>query len=482
MPLHALLDRQLRTLGLEPGGAPSQQSWAEMLEQISGAYGEADQARNTLERANELSGAEMRELYAALAREHAALLDKRKRIQAIFEHSAVGQAVIAESGVVSEANEALASMLGTSRSELVGRELLAWTDAADREQFAESLRRLFLGEQRELATDQHWQTKDGEALWVHLNLSLVEASGSQPGFVSLFVQNVTEHKRLEIELRHAQKLESVGRLAAGIAHEINTPVQFVGDNLPFLEEAAEANRKLRLRFRELLVRALEAGWVQSSEILEAEHDADIEYLDREVPRALAQTREGLERVTTIVRALKEFAHPDDEEHTRADLNRALASTITVARSEFSRVAEVQTDFGDIPLVLCNLGDLNQVFLNILVNAAHAVGDAIGTSGRLGLIKVSTARDGDAVVVTISDDGTGIPEHVQAHIFEPFFTTKEVGRGTGQGLAMSRSIVVDRHGGRLTFKTRPGEGTSFEIRLPVEANGPSGLPEVGRVLK
>jgi signal transduction histidine kinase len=187
-------------------------------------------------------------------------------------------------------------------------------------------------------------------------------------------------------------------------------------------------------------------------------------------------------VTTIVRALKEFAHPDDEEHTRADLNRALASTITVARSEFSRVAEVQTDFGDIPLVLCNLGDLNQVFLNILVNAAHAVGDAIGTSGQLGLIKVSTARDGDAVVVTISDNGTGIPEHVQAHIFEPFCTTKEVGRGTGQGLAMSRSIVVDRHGGRLTFKTRPGEGTSFEIRLPVETNGPSGLPEVGRVLK
>lgn len=469
MELHALLIRQLRRLQLGPEVAPSPTQWTSLLERISRTYGEADQDRYTLERSIELSGTEMRDLYVALAREHDALLEKRQRIQASFDHSAIGQAVVDDSGKLTEVNQAFASMLGCSMYELIGSDLTSLdADAAPRARapVLDSLRELLLDERRELVAEQHWRTKGGSEIWVHLSLSRVQSSGSLPRFASLFVQNITEHKRLEVELRHAQKLESVGRLAAGIAHEINTPVQFVSDNLVYLEEVVATNRKVRAAFRELLERSVVAGIVQAAEITEVESAADVGYHDKEAPLALAQTRDGLERVAVIVRAMKEFAHPDTGVQAEADLNRALASTITVARSEFGRFAEVQTDFGDIPPVLCNLGDLNQAFLNILVNAAHAIADVVGTSGRLGTIRVRTAREADCVVVTISDTGGGMPEHIQAHIFEPFFTTKEVGRGTGQGLAMAHAVVVERHGGQLTFHSQLGEGTRFEIRLPI----------------
>jgi PAS domain S-box-containing protein len=466
MPFHPLLARQLHHLQLTPDHTPALETWAKLLERVDRAYTEADQDRYTLERSIEISGDEMRELYADLARKHEALLENRQRIHATFEHSAVGQAVIDEAGSCTEVNDALVAMLGYSIAELIGAKLINALAPTERAQFALSLRELLTGERQTLAAEQQWRTKQGVGLWVHLSLSLVPSSADQPRFAALFVQDITERKRLEIELRLVQKLESVGRLASGIAHEINTPVQFVGDNLPFLEEAADANRKLRGRFRELLDRAIAAGSVQAAEVDEAEHDADIEYLDKEVPRALAQTRDGLERVATIVRAMKDFAHPDAVEQANADINRALASTITVASSEYKMVAEVITDFAEIPPVLCNLGDLNQAFLNLLVNASHAIADTRGSSGRLGTIRVRTAVEGAYVLISISDTGGGIPEAVQPRIFEPFFTTKGVGRGTGQGLAISRSVIVDRHGGQLTFRTVVGEGTTFEIRLPI----------------
>jgi len=467
--LHSLLARQLRRLQLDSEHAPGLEHWEQLLERVSRAYAEADQDRYTLQRSIEVSGGEMRELYAELARKHEALLENRQRTQAIFEHSAVGQAAIDEQGCCTEANTALAVMLQLERTDLVGSKLLDLIAPTSRTAFAVPLRELLLGKRRELAVEHQWQTNAGVAPWVYVTLSLVESSAGQPRFASLFVQDITARKRLEVELRHAQKLESVGRLAAGVAHEINTPVQFVSDNLPFLEEAVEAGRRLRARFRELLDRAVAADSVKLDEVTAAERDTEIEYFDEEVPRALAQTRDGVQRVATIVRAMKEFAHTDGGGRRRADLNHALASTITVARNEFKYVAEVQTEFGDIPEVSCNLGDLNQAFLNVLVNAAHAIADVVGSSGQLGLIRVRTALDEGSVVITISDSGAGIPDELHAHIFEPFFTTKEVGRGTGQGLAIARSVVVDRHAGQLTFHSRLGEGTTFEIRLPVDAS-------------
>jgi signal transduction histidine kinase len=292
--------------------------------------------------------------------------------------------------------------------------------------------------------------------------------------VDLSVANETLTKemkarlQMEVELRQAQKLESVGRLAAGVAHEINTPVQFVSDSIYFVRDA----------MKELLDVVEKLGGVRRSvlegnpsreaatEAAAAEEAADLPYLLESLPKALDRALDGLGRVTTIVRSMKEFAHPDQKEMTTVDLNHAIQSTLTVACSEYKHVAELETDLAELPLVLCHLGDVNQVVLNLIVNAAHAIGDVVkGTDGK-GRIRVRSQRDGNNVVISIKDTGSGIPEEIRARIFDPFFTTKEVGRGTGQGLAIAHSVIVEKHGGELTFETEMGKGTTFFIRLPI----------------
>jgi len=199
----------------------------------------------------------------------------------------------------------------------------------------------------------------------------------------------------------------------------------------------------------------------------AEEELDAAFLLDEIPRALSQSLEGVTRVATIVRAMKEFAHPESKDMAAADLNKALLSTLTVAGNELKYVAEVETDFGDLPLVVCNVGDMNQVFLNLLVNAAHAIGDVMRETGKKGRITVHTQVDGCMALIAIADTGGGIPVGIRNRIFDPFFTTKEVGRGTGQGLAIARSVVVDRHKGTLTYESDVGKGTTFYVRLPLE---------------
>jgi signal transduction histidine kinase len=293
----------------------------------------------------------------------------------------------------------------------------------------------------------------------------------------------------EVELRQAQKLESVGRLASGIAHEINTPIQFIGDNTRFLQETFSTLRNLLEMYR-AIVNAAAAGAVSPilvEEVQQAMDAADLDFLVEETPKSLAQTLEGVERVATIVRAMKEFAHVDRKEKSATDINRSLLSTLTVACNELKYVAKVETELGDLPPVVCNVSDVNQVFLNLLVNAAHAIDDVTKGTGQLGLIRVRTSLEEGAVLISIADTGSGIPEDIRDKIFDPFFTTKEIGRGTGQGLAISRSVVVDRHGGTLTFTSEVGKGTTFYIRLPLgdeakpEGNRPSCQPLQGEHL-
>ena len=202
------------------------------------------------------------------------------------------------------------------------------------------------------------------------------------------------------------------------------------------------------------------------EVEQAEALADLPYLLEHIPKALARSLEGLDRVTAIVRSMKEFAHPDRREMTAVDLNQAIRSTLTIARHEYKYVADVETTFGNIPLVTCHAGDVNQVVLNIIVNAAHAIGDVVKDSGARGRIAVTTQADRESVTIAISDTGGGIPRDIQDRIFDPFFTTKTVGKGTGQGLAIARSVVVEKHRGDLTFETHDGVGTTFFIRLPI----------------
>jgi signal transduction histidine kinase len=271
-------------------------------------------------------------------------------------------------------------------------------------------------------------------------------------------------KRLEEELHQAQKLEAVGRLAAGIAHEINTPTQYIGDNTRFLADAVESLSRMLDRQRRELER------VASLEVLSRldafGDDLDLPYVRAETPRTVARTLEGVRRVATIVRAMREFAHPGQGEPVASDINRSLEATLDVARNEYRYVADVETEFGPLPLVTCRPGDLNQVFLNVIVNAAHAISDVVGGTGNRGLIRVRTVAEGDEVVVSVSDSGAGIPPEIQDKVFEPFFTTKEVGRGSGQGLSIARSIV-EKHRGSITFESAPGQGTTFHIRIPRE---------------
>jgi signal transduction histidine kinase len=282
--------------------------------------------------------------------------------------------------------------------------------------------------------------------------------------------DLTDRRSLEMELQQAQRLESVGQLAAGIAHEINTPIQYVGDNLRFLRDAYAARQPVISHYEQLR-QAAGRGEINTScldALAEAIDTADMEYLKQEIPKAIAQSLDGAERVATIVRAMKEFAHPGRKEKAAADLNKALSNTLIVARNELKYVADIETQFGDLPPVVCHLADMNQVFLNLLINAAHAIADVVKETEKKGKITVRTWRQGDQAMISISDTGCGIPEAIRSKIFDPFFTTKPVGKGTGQGLAIARSIVVEKHGGNLSFAPDGTEGTTFLISLPIES--------------
>jgi PAS domain S-box-containing protein len=314
----------------------------------------------------------------------------------------------------------------------------------------------------------------GEELWLRASSTAV-TNGPEGRQLQGLIFDITEamhaqteHALLETELRLAQKLEAVGQLAAGIAHEINTPVQFVGDTVSFLQEAFGDLMELQPA-QAAVNRAAAAGPVPA-QLLErvraAEDHADLAYLRERVPAAFERASDGLGRVAAIVGAMREFAHPPTTQQLAFDLNDALRNTLIVAANAYKYIADVTTDFGALPQVLCNGGDMNQVFINLIVNAAHAIEDQVGESGQRGSIAIHTRRDGEYVVVSITDTGGGVPAEVAGRIFDPFFTTKEVGRGTGQGLAIARTIVVERHGGTLAFDSDPGRGTTFHVRLPV----------------
>ncbi len=302
-----------------------------------------------------------------------------------------------------------------------------------------------------------------------LELRVAERTGELSTANDQLKREMEERSKIEVELRHAQKLESVGRLAAGVAHEINTPVQFVSDSLHFVRDAMKDLTGVIETLQVVNSAVLEGAPSQGAAEKAAEmiRSADLPYLFENVPPALDRAMEGLDRVAVIVRSMKEFAHPDQKEMTEVDLNRAIESTLTIARSEYKFVADLETDFGDVPRAFCHAGDVNQAVLNIVVNASHAIADVVNGTGTKGRLMVRTRHADGHVAISISDTGGGIPEGVRDRIFDPFFTTKEVGRGTGQGLAISRAVIVDKHHGTLTFETVMGQGTTFVIRLPIE---------------
>ena len=281
------------------------------------------------------------------------------------------------------------------------------------------------------------------------------------------------------ELLQAQKLESIGRLASGVAHEINTPVQFIGDSVHFLDSGLTDLLGLvaALLNSAHLVSSGQANFQDfGAEIEEITKKFDYKYLVKNLPQSVERAIEGLQRVDVIVRSMKAFAFPDQKVVSAMDINGGLTATVGIARNEYKYVAEVELDLGDIPMVDGYLGEMNQVFLNLIVNAAHAIGDVYKRTDEKGLISIRTRRDGDDVVIEISDSGSGIPAYVQSYIFDPFFTTKELGKGTGQGLAISRQVVTQKHNGEIWFTTKQDTGTTFFIRLPIRHVPKEGAPD------
>jgi two-component system, NtrC family, sensor kinase len=277
-----------------------------------------------------------------------------------------------------------------------------------------------------------------------------------------------QREQMEVQLRLSQKLESVGRLANGIAHEMNTPLQYVVTNLAFLKGALDDVQHLVTAYASAR-QALEANGAASSSlfagVVAAEANADAQLFAQDMPQAFAAVTDGLERMSGLVKSMKEFAQPEENNRCATDINDALQTTLTIAREEWQRVADVELDLAaDLPPVLCMRSEMNQVFLNLITNAAHAVADKVGTSGQRGVIRVRTQVDASGgVVVTIADTGTGIHDDVRDKIFDPFFTTKEVGRGSGQGLAIVWN-VLEKHDGKITFDTVVGKGSTFQVRL------------------
>jgi two-component system NtrC family sensor kinase len=277
----------------------------------------------------------------------------------------------------------------------------------------------------------------------------------------------TEEKRrsLERELLQANKLEAVGQLAGGIAHEINTPVQFVGDNLNFLTDALESIKSVLEKFRTAAEAAPPQKATALAEALDYAAKVDLEFLFSESPTALKESLHGIAQISRIVRAMREFAHPVSHEKEPMEINKIIETTLTVSRNEWKNAAEIALNLDpNLPTTLGFPGEISQVLLNLIINASHAIRDK--HKGQRGRIEIGTGVRNGKVCLTIADNGGGIADEIREKVFEPFFTTKEVGVGTGQGLAISRDIVVRRHGGSIRFNSTLGGGTTFEIELPI----------------
>lgn len=363
-------------------------------------------------------------------------------------------------GLIVSGNSGAEDLLGYRVAELGGAPLSRiWPDCAD-----------FVAQCLEpgaslLRGDADWVARDGRVVPVLISASVHRDRAGAPVSLVFVALDLSERRRLEVELRHAQKLESLGQLSAGVAHEINTPMQFIGDNLHFIRDAIQNLQPLLDALPQLREQLPDAA---AQAMIPLEVEADLTFVRQRLPRALDRALEGVRRVSHIVEAMRAFCHPQTE-MSSVDLNKGLRDTLTVAHNEYRYIADLECDFGELPDVICNGGDLNQVFLNLIVNAAHAIADKhrrAGTAGARGCIRVRSWREPDFAAVAIGDDGCGIADAIRHRVFDPFFTTKEVGRGTGQGLAISRNLVVEQHGGSLDFVTDVGIGTTFTVRIPI----------------
>lgn len=375
-------------------------------------------------------------------------------------------------------NQGALQQIGYDSEELFAMTPLDITPSFTEEEYRAMVAPLQEGGKESLTYTTEHLSKTGEHIPVEVFLQYVRPTGEMGRFVAI-VRDITkrlevsrEKEALQSQLLHTQKLESVGQLAAGIAHEINTPTQYISSNIDFIDDSFKDISVLFDGYHRLLMAAKEGGVspLLLEEIEGLLEDADWEFLSQELPQAIAQSKDGVHRVATIVQAMREFSHPGSKEKVPLSLQELINTTLIVCRNEWKYVAEVETDFADnLPLVPCLSDEMGQVFLNLLVNSSHAIARQLGdnSEGEKGRITISVAQVADdQVEVRVRDTGCGIPAEILDKVFDPFFTTKEVGKGTGQGLAIARDVVANKHGGTLTVESEPGQGATFIITLPV----------------
>lgn len=377
---------------------------------------------------------------------------------------------VSETHTITKWNRVARETFGLNTSRVLGQALETLPVDWDSRRIRSSAEKCLSRNRRVRVDDVSFKRPDGKGGVLGLNMSPLRGADNQPCGYLVMGAEITERKQLETQLAHAQKLESIGQLAAGVAHEINTPIQYVGDNTRFIKEAFGDIKVLLDKYDAILAQLDPNAPFGPKFAAVRDHieEIDLTYLMEELPTAIEQNLEGVARVSKIVLAMKEFSHPGTKEKKSVDINKAIESIITVSRNEWKYVADLQTHLApDLPRVPCLPDEINQVFLNLIVNAAHAIAEKNSAEDK-GLIAISTSQEDNWVHVRIADTGMGIPEEIRDRIFDPFFTTKEVGRGTGQGLSISHAIITEKHAGRIRFETQIGHGTAFYIELPMDS--------------
>lgn len=389
----------------------------------------------------------------------------RRLLATVIEQTTDSVIISETDGTIRYVNPATLTHTGYTAEELIGQDHNIFANGTTDPVIAQ--------EQLSATTDgRTWsgrltgRRKDGSIMEEDVTISPVRnEDGDLIHFVAV-KRDMTEMALLQRQLLQAQKLEAIGQLAAGIAHEINTPMQYIKNNTTFLAESFAELATLLTDYQQV---EKTQGSILGEEAREHLQELDLDFLMEEVPKALTETQEGINRVVKIVAAMKEFSHPGTGQKVASDINHILENTITVTRNEWKYVAEMVTDFApDLPLVPCLPDQIKQVILNLIINGAQAIETAHRSSdpGKLGQITIRTRQDNERVEIQVSDTGCGIPDEIRERVYDPFFTTKEVGKGTGQGLTIIHNIVVKKHGGAIDFTSESGKGTTFFIRLPI----------------